>query len=345
MNMEEVVGELLDRTGRVVALRPPPARVDRRPEDVAVAADLREDVARRLLVRVVLDPQAHSPLAQDRHDAVAVAGESGADHVGAERGCDLAGPLQVRWPDPSRVRRHTQPVRVQERACRLDVLVRRPLGIEVRAPQIDRLEAEAADVAQELVEALLVRLERPERVVRGAVAVAPAVHRVPDLARDVVRAHEGDGRHRASTCPSARRAICSSSTSTSCTATPRRAACAAATPAACPSSISVGSIRTDPNATCDADRQSGTSRFSASSRRGVSARYGIGYGGTATERYPSLKTAASRTYSGRYRHVRSTSRMSMLYEPSATTSACGRASSRSLSRSTYSPSIRLPSRT
>src|SRR5215203_153116 len=299
MNMEEVVGELLDRTGRVVALRPPPARVDRRPEHVAVAVDLREHVARRLLVGVVLDPQAHSPLAQDRHNPVAVAGKSGADQVGADGGRDLAGALEVRRPDPRRIRRHTQPVRVQESTRRLDVLVGRPLGVEVCAPQVDRLEAEAADVAQELVEPLLVGLERPEGVVGGAVAVAPAVHRVSDLAGDVVRGDEGDGRHRASTCPSARRAICSSPTVTSWTATPRRAACAAAIPAACPSSISVGSIRTDPNATCDADRQSGTSRFSASSRRGVSDRYGIGYGGTATERYPSLKTAASRTYSGR----------------------------------------------
>ena len=55
-------------------------------------------------------------------------------------------------------------------------------------------------------------------------------------------------------------------------------------PAASPSSISVGSIRTEPNATCDAERQTGTSRFVQSSRRGTSERYGIGYGGTATER-------------------------------------------------------------
>ena len=51
-----------------------------------------------------------------------------------------------------------------------------------------------------------------------------------------------------------------------------RAACAAARPAASPRRISVGSMRTEPNATCEADRHTGTSRFSASSRFGVSDR-------------------------------------------------------------------------
>jgi hypothetical protein len=37
-------------------------------------------------------------------------------------------------------------------------------------------------------------------------------------------------------------------------------------------------MRTEPNATCDAERQTGTSRFSAASRRGVGDRYGIAYG-------------------------------------------------------------------
>src|SRR5581483_10913143 len=86
----------------------------------------------------------------------------------------------------------------------------------------------------------------------------------------------------ASTCPASRSVSWRACTST--TAESRRAACAAACPAAWPSSISVGSIRTDPNATCDADRHTGTRRFVASARDGVSDRYGMPYGGTATDR-------------------------------------------------------------
>jgi hypothetical protein len=46
----------------------------------------------------------------------------------------------------------------------------------------------------------------------------------------------------------------------------------------------VGSVRTDPNATWLAEQQTGTSRLVQSSAEGTSTRYGMGYGGTATER-------------------------------------------------------------
>ena len=52
-----------------------------------------------------------------------------------------------------------------------------------------------AHVAEQLVEPLAIRLEGPERVVRGAVAVGPAVHRPSRLAGDVVGGDEGDGAH------------------------------------------------------------------------------------------------------------------------------------------------------
>src|SRR5204863_9005732 len=163
--------------------------------------------------------------------------------------------------------------------------VGRPDRREVRTPEVDGVEAVLRDVREQLVEALRVCLERGEGLVRQPVTVTPAVHRVARLACDVVGRHEGDRvRHRESTWPWSSSDRCSAPTSTSCTATPRRAAWAAARPAACPSSISVGSIRTEPNATCDAEMQTGTIRSVQSCRRGTSERYGIGYGGTGTER-------------------------------------------------------------
>src|SRR5207302_9630951 len=119
-------------------------------------------------------------------------------------------------------------------------------------------------------------LRRAKRFVRRAVAVSPPVHRVADLTGDVVGGDERDEVHVVVSTP------CQSSTSW--TAQPLSAACAAAAPDASPSIISVGSIRTEPKATCDADRHTGTSTFVACSRFGVRHRYGIGYGGTATER-------------------------------------------------------------
>src|SRR5205823_11179100 len=156
-----------------------------------------------------------------------------------------------------------------------DMLRARPLGIQVRAPDVHGVEAERDDGVEQLPEALTVCFERLERVVGRPVAVAPAVHREPDLAGNVVRAHERDRGHTCSTCASCRSASWSSATSTSCTAMPRRAACAAARPDAWPSSISVGSMRTEPNATWEAERQTGTSRFCACSRAGVSDLYGM----------------------------------------------------------------------
>ena len=80
----------------------------------------------------------------------------------------------------------------------LDVLVGRPGGLQVRAPDVDRIEAESLDVREHRVEALDEGRERRERLLRRAVAVGPVVDRVAGLAGDEVRRHERDRvRHRA----------------------------------------------------------------------------------------------------------------------------------------------------
>jgi hypothetical protein len=74
-----------------------------------------------------------------------------------------------------------------------------------------------------------------------------------------------------------------------------------------------GSIRSDANATADADTQVLTRRFSTSVLSGRSERYGMPYGSTGTLRYPSTSTSwwtSGKREIGQATHW--TSRMSML---------------------------------
>src|SRR4051794_37949460 len=225
---------------------------------------------------MVLDGEPDAALAERLREPPGIAGETGAEQRRTERDPDLAGAARVRDVDPRRVRGDAHASPCERGACLVHVLRGRPGRTEMRAPDVDPVEAERLHVREQRVEPFGEAVDRSERFVRHAVAVSPAVHRITGLTRDEARrVHRDRVPHSASTCPWSRSDCWSSRTSTSCTATPRRAAWAAARPAAWPRSISVGSMRTDPNATCEADRQTGTSRFSESSRRGVSERYGI----------------------------------------------------------------------
>ena len=72
--------------------------------------------------------------------------------------------------------------------------------------------------------------------------------------------------------------FCNVATFTCCTGESLSMAIQAATAADCPSIIKTGSIRIDPYAICEADKQTGTSRLLHSFALGIILLYAIGYG-------------------------------------------------------------------
>ena len=141
---------------------------------------------------MVLDRERDAVLAEHGRELGGIAGVAAADHAGADRERELARAPEVLRADPGRVRRDADPVPAERLLRQQHVLVGRPVRAEMGAPEVDRLEPEPADPREQRVEALAERLERRERLVRGPVAVAPAVHRPAGLARDLVRGHEHD---------------------------------------------------------------------------------------------------------------------------------------------------------
>src|SRR5262249_26627334 len=144
MDVEHVLAELVDRTRSVVALRSPPAGVDRRPESAAACFDLRKHLVRSAF-RMVFDADPHAVLPRDRADFHRVAGDTAADHRSAELPCELARADDVRRLDPDGIRRYAETVPGHRLARDRHVLVRRPPGAEVRAPDVHRVEAEGTD--------------------------------------------------------------------------------------------------------------------------------------------------------------------------------------------------------
>ena len=115
-----------------------------------------------------------------------------ADHVDAEPAGELARARHVRRADPRRVGRDGEPVTLEQRHGDPEVVIARPLGRQMGTPEIDGVEPERADPAEQLVEALLVGLQRREVVVRRPVALRPAVQVPAGLACHVVGGHECD---------------------------------------------------------------------------------------------------------------------------------------------------------
>ena len=115
--------------------------------------DPREHVRRRLLLRMVLDPEPDAVAREHRADRRRVAREAAAD----DRRCRARARSRRRARrsglDPRRVRRDAEAVPRERLARRVDVRVRRPLGMQVRAPDVDRVEAERTRVGEQRVEA------------------------------------------------------------------------------------------------------------------------------------------------------------------------------------------------
>ena len=196
VHVRDVAAELLDRANGVVALGAPPAGVDRGGHRPLARLDLGQQLVRRPL-GMILDRERDAVLAEDRRQRGRVAGEAAADHARADSARELAGAVDAAGPDPGRVGRDREPVSAERLARDRHVLVGRPVRTEVRAPEVDRAEAERADAAEQRVEPLAVGLDRRERLVGGAVALGPVVDRPAGLARDLVRGHERDRRHAA----------------------------------------------------------------------------------------------------------------------------------------------------
>ena len=195
VDVEEALAEVADRTHGVVAVRREPAGVDRRAEHVRVVADQREHL-RRIVLGMVLVAEADTVVAEDRGRA----GEIRAQHVAhpaeqvdvQRRGEPTRG-LQLRGgaPEVAGEAHHAQPVVVQRGTREPDVIGCRPAPVEVRHPEVERVEACARDRREHRAEALVERLERRERLVRRLVERPPVVGRaVAERGGDVVRAHE-----------------------------------------------------------------------------------------------------------------------------------------------------------
>ena len=202
VDVQDVRRELLDGAGRVVALCGPPAGVDGRAHRPVACLDLLQHLARRAL-GVVLDREPDTVLAQHRHQHRCVARHAAADHVDAEPAGELARARHVRRADPRRVGRDGEPVTLEQRHGDPEVVIARPFGRQMGAPEIDGVEPERADPAEQLVEALLVGLQRREVVVRRPVALRPAVQVPAGLACHVVGGHERDhgAQHRTVSAP------------------------------------------------------------------------------------------------------------------------------------------------
>src|SRR5690606_28219093 len=130
----------------VVALCAPPPGVDRGADAAAATiADALEHVGRRLLVGMVLDPEAQV-MALEGVDqppaAVADEARPAAEHRGADRVRDAAGRLELLslGAEPAGQARHADPAPGEQLDGGLDVRVSRPAWREVRVPQVDGRE-------------------------------------------------------------------------------------------------------------------------------------------------------------------------------------------------------------
>jgi hypothetical protein len=148
VHVEETVGQLADGVHRVVSLRRPPARVDRRPERAGIA-DRSEHLGRGPL-GMVLEPEPHTVRVEHLGRSVAVrvddASEAG-DQVDVEIVRQAACRLDVgdRAPDAACEGDHPDTVTVQGLACDRDMLRRRPPPVEVSEPEVDRVVSDAGD--------------------------------------------------------------------------------------------------------------------------------------------------------------------------------------------------------
>ena len=101
------------------------------------------------------------------------------------------GELGRRLPDAAGERDDPDVAACERLARECDVVGRRPAPVEVREPEVDRVEAAAGDRREQVVEAGGEGLERLEGRVRGGVERPPLVGgAVAELLGDVVGAHE-----------------------------------------------------------------------------------------------------------------------------------------------------------
>jgi hypothetical protein len=196
VHVRDVAVKLFDRANGVVPLGSPPAGVDGGRHRPLAGLDLGQNLVRCPL-GMILDRERDAVLPEDRHQRGRLAREAAADHARADGARELAGAVDAARPDPGRVGRDRDPVPAERIARDRHVLLGRPVRSEVRAPEVDRSEAERATAAEQRVEPVAVRLDRGECVVGGAVALGPVVDRPAGLARDLVRGHERDRLHAA----------------------------------------------------------------------------------------------------------------------------------------------------
>src|SRR6188474_887336 len=145
MDVEEAAGELADRVDRVVPLRRPPTGVDCRSER-ALVADRSEHLARGAL-GMVLKSEAHPVRFEHRGCTGAIGVDDPAeagDQVDVERVREAAGSLHVAdgvsyAPGKGD---YADPVTRERVTGDLDVVGRRPAPVEVREPEVDRVEAD-----------------------------------------------------------------------------------------------------------------------------------------------------------------------------------------------------------
>ena len=205
MHVEEAVRELVDRVDRVVSLRRPPARVDRRAEHVVGVSDRREHLfavssrggSRARSARRGARSTATAP-SRSRCTTLADAG----DQIDIEsvreaaRGCDV---VDCR-ADASGEAGDTDGVTIEGLTRARDMFRGGPAPVEMAEPEIDRVEPDPGDPREESVEARREALEWLERRVRRDVERSPFGRRtVSQFLGHVVRAHErereGSRRH------------------------------------------------------------------------------------------------------------------------------------------------------
>jgi len=199
MHIHHVRRQLVDRTGRVVALRAVPTGVHRGADRPAAGVpDLRQHLGRGAL-GVVLNSEDEPVALQGPNEERAVVGEQRrltAQHSSAERHRDPAGRLEslAAVAEPAGQAGHAQAT-IAERVAGLgDVRVGRPARVQAGVPQVDGVEAERDHLVEQRCEPATEGVLWAEPLARRVVALPPATrHPVAEFAGHEVGGHERDG--------------------------------------------------------------------------------------------------------------------------------------------------------